>query len=54
MLLTYDAVWSRTGVTPAGLATHVVRSLHTCVHRLDTHRHQAKSAGMTKPSTQNR
>lgn len=29
MLLTHDAVWSRAGVTPAGLATRVVMSLHT-------------------------
>lgn len=50
MLLEYNAIW-RTGVTSAGLASRVVTSLHTCEWGVDTHRHQAKSAGMIEPST---
>lgn len=33
--------------TPAGLASCVNTSLHTRMCKVNTHRHQAKSAGMT-------
>ena len=39
--------WSRTEATPAGLASCVNTPLHTSVCEVNTHRHQAKSAGMT-------